>query len=39
MKSLYAIDVGIGFIKRTYRQDGDSEITTKSEVSTLSPCT
>jgi len=37
MKSLYIIDVGIGFIKRAYRQDGDSDITTKSEVSTLSP--
>ncbi|TCW45399.1 hypothetical protein EC917_13035 [Bacillus thuringiensis] len=37
MKSLYVIDVGIGFIKRAYRQDGDSEITTKSEVSTLAP--
>lgn len=26
MKSLYAIDVGIGFTKRAYRQDEDSEI-------------
>ena len=26
MKSLYAIDVGIGFTKRAYRQDVDSEV-------------
>lgn len=37
MKSLYAIDVGIGFTKRAYRQDVDSEVTIKSEVSTLAP--
>ncbi|MGG0120477.1 ParM/StbA family protein [Bacillus paranthracis] len=37
MKSLYAIDVGIGFTKRAYRQDEDSEITIKSEASTLAP--
>ena len=35
MKSLYAIDVGIGFTKRAYRQDEDSEVTVKSEASTL----
>ncbi|MGZ7148828.1 ParM/StbA family protein [Bacillus sp. BC08] len=37
MKSLYAIDVGIGFTKRAYRQDVDSEVTIKSEASTLAP--
>ena len=37
MKSLYAIDVGIGFTKRAYRQDVDSEMTIKSEASTLAP--
>lgn len=37
MKSLYAIDVGIGFTKRVYRQDEDSEVTVKSEASTLAP--
>ncbi len=37
MKSLYAIDVGIGFTKRAYRQDVDSEMTVKSEASTLAP--
>lgn len=37
MKSLYAIDVGIGFTKRAYRQDVDSEVTTKSEAATLAP--
>ncbi len=37
MKSLYAIDIGIGFTKRTYRQDVDSEMTIKSEASTLAP--
>ena len=30
MKS-HAIDVGIGFTKRAYRQDVDSEVTIKSE--------
>ena len=37
MKSLYAIDVGIGFTKRAYRQDVDSEVMIKSEASTLAP--
>ncbi|EMA6342063.1 ParM/StbA family protein [Bacillus cytotoxicus] len=37
MKSLYAIDAGIGFTKRAYRRDDNSEMTIKTEASTLAP--